>query len=116
MPKVLIVGSAELGSDLERTILWGDGIERALVSTASGALEVARAFVPSVVVVDGVDVPSAVGLLRRLPEKAGARRPSVVGVSPPAGLPIEELLRGRGQPLVTGPPGPPPRHTRLRGP
>src|SRR5258707_11935451 len=91
MPKVLIVGSAELGSELQRTLLWGDGIERALVSTASGALEVARAFVPSVVVVDGVDVPSAVGLLRRLPENAGARRSSIVVVSRQARFPAEEL-------------------------
>ncbi len=55
MTKVLIVGSADLGTDLERTILWADGVERALVSTPGGALEVARAFVPSVVVVDGAD-------------------------------------------------------------
>src|SRR5258708_21001574 len=75
MPKVLIVGSAELGTDLERTILWADGVERALVSTPGGALDVARAFVPSIVVVEGTDAPAAIGLLVRLRENAGTRRP-----------------------------------------
>src|SRR5258706_2517645 len=113
MPKVLIVGSAELGSDLERTILWGDGIERALVSTAGGALEVARAFVPSVVVVDGVDVPSAVGLLGRLRENAGTRRSSIVVVSRQAGFPVEELVRAGANLVLTGPVDPPRWNTRL---
>ncbi|PYQ15835.1 MAG: hypothetical protein DMF79_19300, partial [Acidobacteria bacterium] len=68
MTRALIVGSAEFGTRLEPTVLWADGVERALVSTAGGALEVARTFVPSVVVVDGADAPAALGLIRRLRE------------------------------------------------
>jgi eukaryotic-like serine/threonine-protein kinase len=113
MPKVLIVGSAELGTDLERTILWADGIERALVSTAGGALEVARAFVPSVVVIDGVDAQAAVGLLRRLRENAGTRRSSIVVVSRQTGLPEEELRQAGANLVLTGPVDPPLWNTRL---
>ncbi len=83
------------------------------MSTASGALEVARAFVPSVVVVDGVDVPSAVGLLRRLRENAGTRRSSIVVVSRQAGFPVEELVRAGANLVLTGPVDPPRWNTRL---
>ena len=107
VPKVLIVGSADLGTDLERTILWADGVERALVSTPGGALEVARAFVPSVVVVDGADAPAALGLLRRLRENAGTRRSSIVVVSRQTGVPEEELRQAGANLVLTGPVDPP---------
>ncbi len=107
MHKALIVGSADLGTDLERTILWADGIERALVSTPGGALEVARAFVPSVVVVDGADAPAALALLRRLRENAGTRRSSIVVVSRQPGLPEEELRQAGANLVLTGPVDPP---------
>src|SRR6266446_4306393 len=113
MPKVLIVGSADLGTDLERTILWADGVERALVSTPGGALEVARAFVPSVVVVDGADAPAALGLLRRLRENAGTRRSSIVVVSRQTALPEEELVRAGANLVLTGPVDPPLWNARL---
>ncbi len=113
MPKVLIVGSADLGTDLERTILWADGVERALVSTPGGALEVARAFVPSVVVVDGADAPAALGLLRRLRENAGTRRSSIVVVSRQTALPEEELRQAGANLVLTGPVDPPLWNTRL---
>src|SRR5260221_635104 len=113
MPKVLIVGSAELGTDLERTILWADGVERALVSTPGGALDVARAFVPSIVVVEGTDAPAAIGLLVRLRENAGTRRSSIVVVSRQAGLPEEELVRAGANLVLTGPVDPPLWNARL---
>jgi len=128
MAKVLIVGSAELGTDLERTILWTDGIERALVSTPGGALEVARAFVPSLVVVDGADAAAALGLIRRLRENAGTRRSSIVVVSRQPGLPEEELRQAGANLVLTGPVDPPvwnagleelfvvPRRVRMRLP
>jgi eukaryotic-like serine/threonine-protein kinase len=107
MAKVLIVGPADLGTDLERTILWTDGVERALVSTPGGALEVARAFVPSLVVVDGADVSAALGLIRRLRENAGTRRSSIVVVSRQPGLPEEELRQAGANLVLTGPVDPP---------
>jgi TonB family protein len=113
MPKVLIVGSADLGTDLEPTILWADGVERALVSTPSGALEVARAFVPSVVVVDGADAPAALGLLLRLRENAGTRRSSIVVVSRQGGLPEEEFRQAGANLVLTGPVDPPLWNERL---
>src|SRR5260370_4375186 len=113
VPKVLIVGSADLSTYLERTMLWADGMERALVSTPGGALEVARAFVPSVVVVDGADVPAAVGLLRRLRENAGTRRSSIVVVSRQTDLPEEELRQAGANLVLTGPVDPPLWNTRL---
>src|SRR5260370_3175709 len=113
MPKVLIVGSADLGRDLERTILWADGVERALVSTPSGALDVARSFVPSVVVMDGADVPAALSLLRRLRENAGTRRSSIVVVSRESGLPEEELRQAGANLVLTGPVDPPLWNTHL---
>src|SRR6266511_781556 len=103
MTKVLIVGSADLGTDLER----------ALVSTPGGALEVARAFIPSVVVVDGADAAAALGLISRLRDNAGTRRSSIVVVSRDTALP-EEALRQAGANLVlTGPVDPPLWNTRL---
>jgi eukaryotic-like serine/threonine-protein kinase len=113
MPKVLIVGSADLGTDLERTILWADGVERALVSTPGGALEVARAFVPSVVVVEGTDAPAAIGLLLRLRENAGTRRSSIVVVSRQAVPPEEELRQAGANLVLTGPVDPPFWNARL---
>jgi eukaryotic-like serine/threonine-protein kinase len=113
MPKVLIVGSADLGTELERTILWADGVERALVSTPSGALDVARAFVPSVVVVDGTDAPAVVRLLLRLRENAGTRRSSLVVVSRQPGLPEEELVRAGANLVLSGPVDPPLWNARL---
>ena len=113
MPKVLIVGSADLATDLERTILWADGIERALVSTPGGALDVARAFVPSVVVVEGTDSPTVVGLLLRLRENAGTRLSSLVVVSRQAGLPEQELVRAGANLVLTGPVDPPLWNARL---
>ncbi len=107
MTKALIVGSAEFGTRLEPTVLWADGVERALVSTAGGALEVARTFVPSVVVVDGADAPAALGLIRRLRENTGTRRSSIVVVSRQPGLPEEELQRAGANLVLTGPVDPP---------
>src|SRR5258706_1497738 len=103
MAKVLIVGSAELGFALERTILWTDGVERALVSTPGGALEVARSFVPSLVVVDGADASAALGLIRRLRENAGTRRSSIVVVSRLPGLPEAELRQAGANLVLMGP-------------
>src|SRR2546427_1670784 len=113
MPKVLIVGSADLSTDLERTILWADGMERALVSTPTGALDVARSFVPNVVVVDGADVPAALSLLRRLRDNAGTRRASIVVVSRQTGLPEEELRLAGANPGLTGAGDPPLWDARL---
>src|SRR6266496_1989825 len=113
MTKALIIGSAEFGTRLEPTVLWADGVERALVSTAGGALEVARTFVPSVVVVDGADAPAALGLLRRLRENAGTRRSSIVVVSRQTALPEEELRQAGANLVLTGPVDPPLWNTRL---
>src|SRR5437773_12012416 len=115
MPKVLIVGSADLRADLERTILWADGMERAQISTPSGALDVARSFVPSVVVMDGADVPAALSLLRRLRENAGTRRSSIVVVSRQTDLPEAELLQAGANPVLKGPADPPAGNTRPGG-
>src|SRR5260370_5887195 len=113
MLKVLIVGPADLCRDLERTMLWADGMERALVSTPSGALDVARSFVPSVVVLDGAEVAAALSLLRRLRENAGTRRSSIVVVSRQTGLPEEELRQAGANLVLTGPVDPPLWNTRL---
>src|SRR2546426_6440849 len=113
MPKVLIVGSADLRADLERTILWAAGMERGEISRPSGALVVARSFVPSVVVMDGADVPAALSLLRRLRENAGTRRSSIVVVSRQTALPEDELLHAGANLVLTGPVDPPLWNTRL---
>jgi serine/threonine-protein kinase len=113
MPKVLIVGSADLSTDLAHTILWAEGVERALVSTPGGALEVARAFVPSVVVIDGADAPATLALLRRLRENAGTRRSSIVVVSRQTGLPEEELRQAGANLVLSGPLDPPRWNARL---
>src|SRR5512140_2327362 len=81
MPKVLIASATDLTPELQQTILWGPEVERVVASTPTATLEVARTFVPSLVIVDGTDPVAAQGLIRRLREHPGTRRSSVVVVA-----------------------------------
>jgi len=92
--KVLIVSSADLTPVLGGTILWGEGVERVFASSPSAALDVARAFVPSLVVLEGADAPATLGFIRQLREHPGTRRSSIAVVStPPAPAAEEEILK-----------------------
>jgi serine/threonine-protein kinase len=81
MAKVLIVSTGDLTALLGRTMLWGRDVERVFASTPGAAFEVARAFVPSLVVVDGEDPAAASTLVRKFRDHPGTRRSSIVVVS-----------------------------------
>jgi TonB family protein len=92
--RVLIVSAADLTPVLGQTVLWGEDVERVFASSHSAALEIARAFLPSLVVLDGGDAPPTLGLIRRLREHPGTRRSSIVVVSDsPTPVPKDDLLR-----------------------
>ena len=104
MPKVLIVSGGDLTPVLGGTMLWGKDLERVFASSESAALEVARAFVPSLVVLDGADAPAALSLVRRLREHPGTRRSSIVVVVPSAASPLADEALQAGANLVLAPP------------
>jgi serine/threonine-protein kinase len=104
MPKVLIVSASDLAPELGETLLWQGEVERVHASTPAAALEVARAFVPSLVVVEGGE--GAPGVVRRLRESPGTRRSSIVVLARTPGPPPEELT-GAGANLVLSAPADP---------
>jgi TonB family protein len=85
VPKVLIVSEADLSPALAGTAVWSRDVERVFASSPSSALDVARAFVPSLVVLDGTDEPATLRLIRQLREHPGTRRSSILVVTDPAG-------------------------------
>lgn len=93
MAKVLVVGSRDLSPDLGRTILWSDGIERIIADSPAAALEVAQAFVPSLVVVEAESAAGDGGLVRRLRESAGTRRASIVVLVRDSGPGSEDFVK-----------------------
>ena len=80
MPKVLVVTENDAAPWLARTILWNKDVERVSASTPTAALEVARAFFPSLVVIDSAQPKAAAALARRLRAHAGTRRSSLVAL------------------------------------
>jgi serine/threonine-protein kinase len=101
---VLIVSAADLTPVLGDTILWSKDVERVFASSPSAALDVARAFAPSLVVLDGGDAPPTLGLIRRLREHPGTRRSSIVVVSASPAPALEEEALQAGANLALGAP------------
>lgn len=100
MPKVLIVSSADLTPELGQTVLWRSSIQRVFAAGPEAAFEVARTYVPGMVLVDGADGGASIDLVRRLRENAGTRRSSVVVLSRSPSLADEEPLRHAGANLI----------------
>lgn len=109
MPKVLIVAAEDLAPELGRTLLWKKGVERVFVSSPAMALDLARSFVPSLVIVDGTDSGDAIALVERLRESPGTRRSSMVVHCARAVPDDEEALRRAGANLVLSGPVDPSR-------
>jgi CheY-like chemotaxis protein len=110
MPKILIVAPEDLAPELGRTRLWKKDVERVFVSSPAIALDLARSFIPSLVVLDGADGAAAVGLVERLRESAGTRRAALL-VWCASALPEQEqeALRHAGANLVLNGPVDPSR-------
>lgn len=100
MPKVLIVAAADLTPELGTTVLWGNGYERVFAPGTEAAFDLARALMPSMVVLDAPDTRAAVDLITRLRENPGTRRSSVLALSRSPDLADEETLRHAGANLV----------------
>src|SRR5262245_23062881 len=105
MPKVLIAAGTELSADLDQTLLGSEGLERVFAPTPSAALEVARAYVPTLVVIDGSDATEACAFIRRLRGCPGTRRSSILAVSRSMTEPGEDLLRAGANLVLSGPLG-----------
>jgi TonB family protein len=104
VPKVLIVSEADLAPALGETIVWGRDVERVFASSSASALDVARAYVPSLVVLDGTDEPATLRLIRQLREHPGTRRSSIVVVAAsPGPSPGEETLQGGANLVLPSP-------------
>ncbi len=91
MPKVLIVSATDLFPDLGQTVLWSERVQRVFADSSDAALDVARAFVPSLVVVDGGSLVEAREVIRGLRDSPGARRSSILALARPLGPSMEEL-------------------------
>jgi CheY-like chemotaxis protein len=102
--KVLIVSEADLAPVLGRTIVWGRDVERVFASSSASALDVARAYVPSLVVLDGTDELATLRLIRQLREHPGTRRSSIVVVTGPGGAsPGQDPLQGGANLVLPSP-------------
>lgn len=109
MPKVLILAPEELAPELARTLLWKRDVERVFVSSPALALDVARSFIPTLVVVDVDDAEAAAAFVERLRECPGTRRCSLVVLAPSATPEEDEALRRAGANLVLSGPVDPAR-------
>jgi eukaryotic-like serine/threonine-protein kinase len=103
MPKVLIAAATDVFADLDQTVLGSDSLECVFAPTASAALEVARAYVPTLVVIDGSDASGACAFIRRLRDCPGTRRASILAVSRVASDAEEDLLRAGANLVLAGP-------------
>jgi uncharacterized protein (TIGR02266 family) len=100
MPRVLIVSAADLTPELGKTILWRSDIERSFVSDSHQSVAAVQKSAPNLVVVDGMDAPATVNLIRDLREKDATRQVSVAVLSRAASGPEEEQFRRAGANLV----------------
>ena len=109
MPKVLVISENDVAPVLARTILWKKDVERVIASTESAAFEVARAFFPSLVIIDTCEPSAAARLARKLRGHAGTRRSSLValcGAAIPAPNLEAELLAAGVNLLLSAPADP----------
>jgi len=104
VPKVLIVSASDLSPVLGDTVLWGKDVERVFTSSSSAVLDVARAFVPSLLVLDGDDALATAGLIRQLREHPGTRRSSIVVLSSCTAPPGDPEILKAGANLALHPP------------
>ena len=81
MAKVLIAAATDLVADFGQTLLGSDSLERVFAPTHNAALEVARSYVPSLVVIDGSDASGACSFIRKLRACPGTRRSSILALS-----------------------------------
>ncbi len=116
MPKVLIVSSTDLAPVLGKTLLWDRDVERVVASTPAVALDLARAFVPSLVILDAAEPRVASGLARRFRSHAGTRRSSIVAIhalTAPSSDDEEDLRDAGVNLLLSGPVNLPEWNTQL---
>jgi CheY-like chemotaxis protein len=105
MPHALICSEADLASELGKTVLWREGVERLTAATSDRARVIAVAARPDVVLVDR-DLPGAVGLVSALRQEAGTRRASIAVLARGDFEPSEvELLAAGANAVLRLPPG-----------
>src|SRR5207247_5825847 len=78
---VLLVASTDLRPALGRTLLWRRDIGRLYAPDPDTALELALAARPCLCVVDAVELPATLGLLRRLRAERSTRHMGIVALS-----------------------------------
>jgi uncharacterized protein (TIGR02266 family) len=100
MPRVLIVSATDLTPELGKTILWRSDIERSFVRDGHQSLAAVKESSPNLVIVDGMDAPATVNLIRDLRDQPLTRQVSVAVLSRAASHPEEEQFRRAGANLV----------------
>jgi DNA-binding response OmpR family regulator len=100
MPCVLIVSPADLTTELGKTILWRSDIERLFAPSGEAGVDLARSRTPGLVVLDGIDIPKTLSVVRELRGLTETRHMSVAVLARSASRAEEEDLRRAGANLV----------------
>ncbi|PYQ54183.1 MAG: hypothetical protein DMF78_06910 [Acidobacteria bacterium] len=102
MPRVLIMASPGLVSELSRTILWRDDVDRVFAAEADRSLERIHAVQADMVIVGDEDTPETMDLLRQIRGDGRTRGVSIGVVRRAVTLEEEEQLRRAGANVVFG--------------
>jgi PilZ domain len=102
MPRVLIMASPELVSELSRTVLWRDDVDRVFAAEADRSLDRIHAVQADMVILGDEDAPATLELLRQMRGDGRTRGVSIAVVRRSVTLEEEEQLRRAGANVVFG--------------
>jgi hypothetical protein len=102
MPRVLIMASPELVSELSRTTLWRDDVDRVFAAGPERSLDRIHAAGADMVILGDEDTPATLDLLRQLRGDGRTRGVSIGVVRRSVTLEEEEQLRRAGANVVFG--------------
>jgi hypothetical protein len=100
MPNVLIVAQTGLESQLGQTCLWGPDVRRVATPCPEVALELVRAFVPSLLWLEVREPRAAAEMARQFRSHRGTRRSSIVLALPAEVVADDAELEAAGASLV----------------
>jgi len=102
MPRVLIMASPELVSELSRTILWRDDVDRVFAAGPERSLDGIHAAAADMVILADEGTPATLDLLREIRGDGRTRGVSIGVVRHSVTLEEEEQLRHAGANVIFG--------------